>query len=131
MPAKPTDTEIEYALRAAVRSALDTGETTSVNIARAAAEKELGLEDGFLKSDGGWKTRSKDIVNNTVNVSRGANVSYLRLISYQGRRAIGTSHAREEHHESEVCAETEGRHRAEPEALKSPSCEVQKAPKEG
>ncbi|PSK46342.1 HIRA-interacting protein 3 [Elsinoe australis] len=67
MPARPTDTEIEYALRAAVRSALDTGETTSVNIARAAAEKELGLEDGFLKSDGGWKTRSKDIVNNTVN----------------------------------------------------------------
>ncbi|PNS20704.1 HIRA-interacting protein 3 [Sphaceloma murrayae] len=61
MPGSPNDSDIEEALRNAVQSLYEAGNVT-VKLARAAAEEQLGLDDGFLKSDGAWKNRSSEII---------------------------------------------------------------------
>lgn len=58
----PDDQTIEKALRNVVRS---LPEGFSVNVARAAAEEQLGLEQGFLKAEP-WKAKSKDIITDAI-----------------------------------------------------------------
>lgn len=58
----PNDQAIEKALRNVVRS---LPEGFSVNVARAAAEEQLGLEQGFLKAEP-WKAKSKEIITDAV-----------------------------------------------------------------
>lgn len=61
----PDDSTLETALRAAVVQAKKDGElhTASLKTIRTTAEKELGLEGAFFKSDPDWNQKSKDIIN--------------------------------------------------------------------
>ncbi|KJX92881.1 hypothetical protein TI39_contig5817g00009 [Zymoseptoria brevis] len=62
----PADTEIEDCLRVIVRLGVKNEEEITVNKARQQAEKELGLDDGFLKNDAKWKAKSKSIITDTM-----------------------------------------------------------------
>ncbi|KAK5129408.1 hypothetical protein LTR08_003295 [Meristemomyces frigidus] len=62
----PADSQIEQALRNVVRDALKANEVITTNLARSRAERDLGLDAGFLKNDGEWKKRSKDIISAAV-----------------------------------------------------------------
>lgn len=61
---------IEAALRRIVRAATAKDEPVTVKQARSQAEKELGLEDGFLLEDE-WRSRSRDIVKAAFEESEG------------------------------------------------------------
>jgi len=65
----PDDATIEQTLRDVVKN---LAEGSSVNDVRAATEKQLGLDQGLLKS-GTWKTRSKEIIHEAL-VSPGSAV---------------------------------------------------------
>lgn len=64
----PSDEALEAALVNAVRNAQRKGELEeiTVNKARAAAEEELALRDGFFKGDSEWKAKSKEIIGLAV-----------------------------------------------------------------
>lgn len=64
----PPEPRIEEALRQAVATISKSGnhEELTVNRVRAAAEADLGLPKGFLKSNVQWKNRSKDIITDEV-----------------------------------------------------------------
>ncbi|KAK5124544.1 hypothetical protein LTR85_001761 [Meristemomyces frigidus] len=62
----PADAEIEQCLRRVVRDALKADEEITTNLARSRAEKDLGLDVGFLKDNAQWKKKSKDIIGAAV-----------------------------------------------------------------
>ena len=62
----PADSEIEDCLRSVVRDANKNEEDITINLARSRAERELGLDAGFLKENDQWKRRSKDLINAAV-----------------------------------------------------------------
>ena len=61
----PTDSELESGLRNAVRAFYDDP-AASVKRVRTKAEEDLGIEEGFFKSEE-WKERSKDIIQDQFN----------------------------------------------------------------
>lgn len=60
--APPKDSVIEQTLHRVVREAVRKDEPVTLKQARARAEKELGLEQGFFLDAEGWKSRSKRII---------------------------------------------------------------------
>jgi hypothetical protein len=60
----PSHANLERALRNAVQQAFRNGNLDELTIrrVRAAAEKDLDLEDGFYKNDPTWKEESKRII---------------------------------------------------------------------
>lgn len=66
--AGPTKVTLEQALRHAVQRVCRDGnlEDLTVKRIRIAAEQDLGLEDGFYKSDPKWKEESKTIIQSEV-----------------------------------------------------------------
>ncbi len=62
--ATPLHANLEQALRNAVQQAFQNGNLDELTIkrVRAAAEKDLDLEDGFYKNDPTWKEESKRII---------------------------------------------------------------------
>lgn len=55
----------EDCLRRVTQEGLNRG-TFTVNKARAAAEEELGLDEGFFKNDAAWKAKSKEVIQIAV-----------------------------------------------------------------
>lgn len=64
----PSDAVLEQALRDEVAVIFKSGnmEELTVKRVRLAAEKKLGLEEGFFKTKGDWKTRSDQIIKDEV-----------------------------------------------------------------
>lgn len=62
----PSAIEITSCLRSVVRVGLAKGDTVTVNTARAQAELELKLDQGFFKNDESWKSKSKEIIQQAV-----------------------------------------------------------------
>lgn len=60
--AKPKGSEIERLLRKVVKDAVKNEDEITIRIARSTVESELGLENGFLKNDSEWKSKSKAII---------------------------------------------------------------------
>jgi hypothetical protein len=62
--ATPSHANLERALCNAVQQAFQNGNLDELTIrrVRAAAEKDLDLEDGFYKNDPTWKEESKRII---------------------------------------------------------------------
>lgn len=62
---RPADEVIAAALVRAVEDVFEAGqiETLSVNGVRTAVEAQLGLPPAFLKTEGTWREKSKDIVH--------------------------------------------------------------------
>lgn len=67
-PAVPSDEVLKQGLRDEVAAIFKSGnmEELTVKRVRLAAEKKLGLEEGFFKSTGDWKTRSDQIIKDEV-----------------------------------------------------------------
>lgn len=65
----PSDKLIEQSLHRIVREAISKEEDITINLARARAEKDLGLEESFFKDSIAWKARSKEIINRAVEAS--------------------------------------------------------------
>ncbi len=63
-----SDEVLEGALRRVIKNVYDSGnlEELTVKRVRRAAEEELGLEEGFFKTDEEWKERSKDFISGQV-----------------------------------------------------------------
>lgn len=61
---RPSDTTLTQALRDVVAGIFKSGkvEELTVKRVRLAAEKKLGIEEGFFKDDGDWKKRSDQII---------------------------------------------------------------------
>ena len=59
----PSDTELEEALRNAVRKTIEAGNTEGLTVkrVRVCVERDLGLSEGFFK-ESEWKDRSKVII---------------------------------------------------------------------
>lgn len=64
----PSQAALEQALRNAVQRVYKLGnmEELTVKRIRAAAEQDLGLEEGFFKTDTTWKVKSKNIIESEV-----------------------------------------------------------------
>jgi hypothetical protein len=64
----PSDHTLEKSLRDAVASVYKAGnmEELTVKRVRLAAEKKLGLAEGYFKSTGDWKARSENIIRDEV-----------------------------------------------------------------
>ncbi|KAL4901402.1 hypothetical protein BDW74DRAFT_181969 [Aspergillus multicolor] len=71
---KPSDKELEQALRETVAAIFKTGKTEELTVKRVrlAAEKGLQLDEGFFKSNGDWKTKSDRIIKDEVEVQDAA-----------------------------------------------------------
>ncbi|OJJ48653.1 hypothetical protein ASPZODRAFT_165494 [Penicilliopsis zonata CBS 506.65] len=69
-PMVPPDAAIEKALRDAVARVYKSGkmEELTVKRVRLAAEKTLGLDEGYLKGDSRWKAKSEEIIRGEVDV---------------------------------------------------------------
>jgi len=67
VPKVPSDKALEKALEDAVLGIFNSAERDqlTVNYVRQVAEKKLGLEDGFFKTDD-WKARSKEVARQAV-----------------------------------------------------------------
>ncbi|PKX91922.1 putative transcriptional regulator [Aspergillus novofumigatus IBT 16806] len=65
---KPSDGALEKALRDAVAQIYRSGkmEELTVKRVRLAAERALGLEEGFFKGDSAWKAKSDQIIKDEV-----------------------------------------------------------------
>ena len=61
---RPSDRTLTQALRDVVAGIFKSGkmEELTVKRVRLAAEKKLGIEEGFFKDDGDWKKRSDQII---------------------------------------------------------------------
>lgn len=61
---RPSDTALTQALRDVVAGIFKSGkvEELTVKRVRLAAEKKLGIDEGFFKDDGDWKKRSDQII---------------------------------------------------------------------
>lgn len=68
VPKFPSDAVLEQALRDEVAAVFKSGnmEELTVKRVRLATEKKLGLEEGFFKTTGDWKTRSDEIIKDEV-----------------------------------------------------------------
>ncbi|GFF94789.1 hypothetical protein IFM61606_03508 [Aspergillus udagawae] len=66
----PSDEALEKALRDAVAKIYQSGkmEELTVKRVRLAAERALGLEEGFFKEDSAWKSKSDQIIKDEVEV---------------------------------------------------------------
>ena len=64
----PSATALEGALRRVVKNVYESGnmEELTVKRVRTAAEEQLGLEEGFFKTDEEWKERSKAFISGEV-----------------------------------------------------------------
>lgn len=60
--APPKDAEIEQCLRRVCNEAASKDESITMKQARARAEEELKLEEGFFKSHAEWKDKSRNII---------------------------------------------------------------------
>lgn len=69
-PSVPSDNALEKALRDAVAKIYKSGtmEELTVKRVRLAAEKELGVEEGFFKTSRDWKSKSDQIIKDEVEV---------------------------------------------------------------
>ncbi|RLL94942.1 hypothetical protein CFD26_105305 [Aspergillus turcosus] len=69
-PSKPSDEALEKALRDAVAKIYRSGkmEELTVKRVRLAAERALGLEEGFFKGDSAWKSKSDQVIKDEVEV---------------------------------------------------------------
>ncbi|RHZ57965.1 hypothetical protein CDV55_104980 [Aspergillus turcosus] len=67
---KPSDEALEKALRDAVAKIYRSGkmEELTVKRVRLAAERALGLEEGFFKGDSAWKSKSDQAIKDEVEV---------------------------------------------------------------
>lgn len=67
-PPTPSDTTLEKALRDAVASVCREGNKDDLTVKRMrlAAEKELGLAEGFFKGEAKWKAESERIIRDEV-----------------------------------------------------------------
>lgn len=65
---KPSDEALEKALRDAVAKIYRSGkmEELTVKRVRLAAERALGLEEGFFKGDSAWKSKSDQVIKDEV-----------------------------------------------------------------
>ena len=65
---RPSDAALEQALRDEVAKIFKSGnmEELTVKRVRLATEKKLGIEEGFFKNTGDWKTRSDQIIKDEV-----------------------------------------------------------------
>lgn len=65
---RPSDRDLTQALRDVVGGIFTSGrmEELTVKRVRLAAEKNLGIEEGFFKRDGDWKTRSDQVIKDEV-----------------------------------------------------------------
>ena len=61
---RPSDKALTQTLRDVVAGIFKSGkmEELTVKRVRLAAEKKLGIEEGFFKDDGDWKKRSDQII---------------------------------------------------------------------
>ncbi|KAF4200961.1 hypothetical protein CNMCM8927_002256 [Aspergillus lentulus] len=69
-PARPSDDALEKALRDSVAKIYQSGkmEELTVKRVRLAAERALGLEEGFFKGDSAWKSKSDQVIKDEVEV---------------------------------------------------------------
>ncbi|RHZ51924.1 putative transcriptional regulator [Aspergillus thermomutatus] len=69
-PSIPSDEALEKALRDAVAKIYQSGkmEELTVKRVRLAAERALGLEEGFFKADDVWKLKSEQVIKDEVEV---------------------------------------------------------------
>ncbi|KAB8226840.1 putative transcriptional regulator [Aspergillus alliaceus] len=69
-PSVTSDNALEKALRDAVAKVYKSGamEELTVKRVRLAAEKELGVEEGFFKASRDWKSKSDQIIKDEVEV---------------------------------------------------------------
>ena len=67
-PSGPTKEGLEKALRDAVARIYHSGnmEDLTVKRVRAAAERSMGLDEGFFKGDAEWKAKSDRIIKDEV-----------------------------------------------------------------
>lgn len=65
---RPSDKDLTKALRDVVGDIFASGkmEELTVKRVRLAAEKKLGIEEGFFKGDGEWKARSDQVIKDEV-----------------------------------------------------------------
>lgn len=62
-----SETRLEKALRDAVEETFKADpEQLTVKRLRSKVEKDLGLDDGFFKSDAAWNARSKEVIQSEV-----------------------------------------------------------------
>ena len=66
--AVPSDQSLEKSLRDEVAAIFKNGnmEELTVKRVRLAAEKKLGLTEGYFKQTGDWKARSEEIIKSEV-----------------------------------------------------------------
>ena len=66
--AAPSDQSLEKSLRDEVAAIFKNGnmEELTVKRVRLAAEKKLGLTEGYFKQTGDWKARSEEIIKSEV-----------------------------------------------------------------
>ncbi|KAK3672167.1 hypothetical protein LTR78_007920 [Recurvomyces mirabilis] len=62
----PTDAKITECLQQVVRDGLKADEDITINLARSRAEKALALDAEFFKNNTTWKSKSKEIIQATV-----------------------------------------------------------------
>lgn len=64
----PSEAAISRKLRDVVIAIHKTGKSDDLTLkrVRVRAEKELGLDDGFLKKDSVWKKKSEEIIKQAV-----------------------------------------------------------------
>lgn len=67
-PAIPSEKALEQGLRNEVAAVFKSGnmEGLTVKRVRLAAEKKLGLAEGFFKTEGDWKAKSEQIIKDEV-----------------------------------------------------------------
>lgn len=65
---RPSDKQIDKALRDVVADTFKSGKTDELTVKRMrlAAEKALGIEDGFFRGDSVWKVKSDQIIKEEV-----------------------------------------------------------------
>ncbi|KAJ5725900.1 uncharacterized protein N7483_007257, partial [Penicillium malachiteum] len=73
----PSDQTIEKGLRDEVAGIFKTGnmEELTVKRVRLAAEKKLGITEGYFKQTGNWKARSEEIIKSEVELQENAEQS--------------------------------------------------------
>lgn len=80
---RPSDATISQKLREVVIAIHKSGnhDELTVKRVRARAEKELKLQDGFLKTDPQWKQKSQDTIHDTVVSEYARDCSFCRIIT--------------------------------------------------
>lgn len=65
---RPSDKQLDKALRDVVADTFKSGKTDELTVKRMrlAAEKALGIEEGFFRGDDVWKVKSDQIIKEEV-----------------------------------------------------------------